>query len=236
MLRGAWTLIVLFVATPLFGLPATVITLLAPRSEAVARAARMWSRVMLWAVGARVEYEGLERIRTDRSYVFIANHQSSVDIWVLLVALPLRTRFVAKQELRRVPVVGWALAVSGSIFIDRSDRSRAIGSLRGAAARIRGGASVVLFAEGTRSRDGVLQPFKKGPFHVALHAGAPLVPVAITGSWDVLRPGSLRVTPGTVRVRLLDMIDVESWAPRGVESLADHVHGVVQRALEPAAS
>jgi len=236
MLRGVWVLAVLLVATPLFGIPSILINLILRRSNAVAHAARLWSRVMLAAAGARVEYEGLERIDPDRPYVFIANHQSSVDIWVLMRALPPRMRFAAKAELRKVPVIGWALSASGSIFIDRADRSRAIGSLREAAARIRDGNSVVLFAEGTRSLDGTLQAFKKGPFHVALIAGVPVVPIAISGSWQVLRPGSPRVLPGVVRVRVLEPIEVGPWLPDGVEELRRHVHGAVRAALEPAAS
>jgi 1-acyl-sn-glycerol-3-phosphate acyltransferase len=236
MLRGIWVLAVLLVATPLCGIPSILINLLAPRGHAVAHAARLWSRVMLAAAGVRVEYEGLERIDPERPYVFIANHQSSVDIWVLMRALPPRMRFAAKEELRRVPVIGWALSASGSIFIDRADRRRAIGSLRQAAERIRQGASVVLFAEGTRSLDGALQPFKKGPFHVALHAAVPVVPIAISGSWSVMRPGSVRVHPGVVRVRLLEPIEVGPWLPDGVDELRRHVHGAVRAALEPAAS
>jgi len=224
MLRGIWVLAVLLVATPLCGIPAILINLLAPRGHAVAHAARLWSRVMLAAAGVRVEYEGLERIDPERSYVFIANHQSSVDIWVLMRALPPRMRFAAKEELRRVPVIGWALSASGSIFIDRADRRRAIGSLRQAAERIRQGASVVLFAEGTRSLDG------------ALHAAVPVVPIAISGSWSVMRPGSVRVHPGVVRVRLLEPIEVGPWLPDGVDELRRHVHGAVRAALEPAAS
>ena len=236
MLRGMSTLIAVVVLTPLIGIPAILLQLLRPHSHAVARAARLWSRWMLAAVGARVDYDGLQRIDAGRPYVFIANHQSSVDIWALLAALPLTTRFVAKQELRQVPVIGWALAASGSVFVDRADRNRAIGSLRGAAARIRAGTSVVLFAEGTRSLDGTLQPFKKGPFHVALQARVPVVPIAISGSWNVLPPRSLRVTPGRVRVRLLQPIEVDRWPPDGVDALRGHVYGVVQAGLEPAVS
>jgi len=234
MLRGIWVLTALAVLTPLVGIPAIVTQLLRPRGAAVPRAARLWSRLMLAAVGARVDYEGLERLDPRRPYVFIANHQSSVDIWVLLAALPLTVRFVAKRELRNVPVIGWALSASGSIFVDRADRGRAIGSLRGAAERVRAGVSVILFAEGTRSRDGDLLPFKKGPFHVALQAGVPVVPIAICGSGDVLPARSLRVRPGPVFVRLLEPIEVEPWQPDGVDALRTHVYGAVRTALGPA--
>jgi len=234
MLRGIWVLAALLVLTPLVGIPAVVLQLLRPSGDAVPRAARLWSRWMLAAVGARVDYEGLDRIDTSRPYVFIANHQSSVDIWVLLAALPLTTRFVAKRELQKVPVIGWALSASGSIFVDRTDRGRAIASLRGAAERIREGVSVILFAEGTRSRDGTLLPFKKGPFHVALQAGVPVVPIAISGSWDVLPPRSLKVRPGRVLVRLLEPVDVAPWQPDRIDGLRNHVYGAVQTALEPA--
>ena len=147
--------------------------------------------------------------------------------------LPSPTRFVAKQELRRVPILGGAMASSGMVFIDRTDHSRAIQSMNEAAQKIRSGRPVVLFAEGTRSRDGRLHPFKKGPFHLALEAGVPVVPVAISGSWGILRPRSLVVTPGVVRVQVLEPVDVSPWEPDDVQGLMEYVHAVVRDALEP---
>lgn len=222
---------VLIVATTLFGVPAIIGSVLFRNRDLTMHLGRMWSRVMLSALGSRVEYSGLDHIDRHGPCVFISNHTSSVDIWALACVLPPHARFVAKQELRRVPVMGWAMAASGFVFVDRANRTRAIKSLEQAAEKIRGGLSVVLFAEGTRSLDGCLQPFKKGPFHLALRAAVPIVPVAISGSWGILQPRSLRVTPGVVRVRFEQPIDVAAWPPDDVAGLTRHVHAVVRAAL-----
>ena len=231
MLRGAWVALVLVLATIAAGVPAM---LLGPLTggDFVLRAARLWSRVMLRATGARVEWRGLERTRGPGPRVYIANHQSFVDVWALLAVLPVRTRFVAKAELRRVPVLGWAMAAGGFVFVERSNRARAIAGLRAAADTIRSGRSVVLFAEGTRSRDGKLRPFKRGPFHLALEAVVPIVPVAIRGSWRILPPDSLRVRPGPVQVEFLEPIDPAPFRPSDVTGLLGHVETALRTRVE----
>ena len=231
MLRGLWAVLVLFVSSILCGVPTIVASLVNRNSDAVMHCMRLWARMNLSALGSRVEYEGLEHLGEGEPRIIVANHLSNVDIWALGQVLPLKARFVAKQELRKVPVVGGAMAASGMVFIDRSNRNRAVKSLRLAAEKIRGGRSVMLFAEGTRSRDGRLHPFKKGPFHLALEAGVPVVPVAISGSWGILRPRSLVVTPGVVRVHFLEPVDVSPWQPDDARGLTEHVHGLVREAL-----
>ena len=235
MLRGLWLWAVLILVSIACGIPAALVSAVRPRSDTAMRLARLWSRALLATAGARVEYVGLEHCHDRGPRVFVSNHQSYVDIWALIRVLPLSTRFIAKQELRRVPVIGLAMAVSGFIFVDRADRGRAIDTLQEAAARIRGGRSVMVFAEGTRTRDGLLQPFKKGPFHLALEAGVPIVPVIIHGSWQILRPATLRVRPGSVRVRFLEPVDVRPYRPQDVIGLLQHVHALFREHL-PSAS
>jgi len=201
------------------------------RSDFIMGVGRVWSRMALWACGARVRYHDLERISARRPCIYIANHQSNVDVWVLLRVLPRSTRFVAKQSLFRVPFLGRALKAAGFIPIDRKNKTRAIRSLNLAADRIRDGRSVVLFPEGTRSRDGRLQPFKKGPFHLALQAGVPIVPIAIAGGGAVMPAGIARATPGDVDVFVLPPIEVEPFLPDDLRGLLDTVHRSIQRAL-----
>lgn len=134
--------------------------------------------------------------------LLMSNHQSLVDIAALVDTLPpsVSWRFVAKKELVRVPIFGWCLVTTGQIIIDRGDRERAVASLRRAAERIRGGASVIVFPEGTRSPSGSLRPFKSGPFHLALEAQVPIVPVTVSGSQRITPKGSLQVRPGSVKI------------------------------------
>ncbi len=232
MLRGVWVALVLVFATIACGVPAILLRPFSPTGDVVLRAASLWARTMLRATGARVEWVGLapDRPRTPR--VYIANHQSFVDVWALLRILGTEARFVAKDELRRVPVLGWAMAAGGFVFVDRSNRARAVAGLRAAAETIRGGRSVVLFAEGTRSRDGRLQPFKRGPFHLALEARVPVVPVAIRGSWRILPPDGLRVCPGPVRVEFLEPIDPSPYLPDDVAGLLRRVETALRARVE----
>jgi 1-acyl-sn-glycerol-3-phosphate acyltransferase len=232
MLRGLFATMVLVIATSILGIPAIVLSLLRRGSDATMRMGKLWSTTMLWAVGARVSYRGLDHMRAHIPCIYIANHQSNVDIWALIQALPPPTRFVAKESIFRIPVLGWAMAAAGFVPIDRSNRNRAVRSLHVAAERIRSGRPVVLFPEGTRSTIGSMLPFKKGPFHLALQAGVPVIPVAISGSGSILPRRSLRVSPGPVTVSFLSPIDVSEFQPDDHNGLLDRVRGALLRALE----
>ena len=230
MLRGLWMRLVLVVMTLLCSAPVAVLVLLVPRwGNLVIYSGRIWSRALLAAAGARVRYHGRRHAFEHSPCIFIANHQSMVDIWVMLSLVPPETRFVAKQELFRIPIFGWALKATGCIPVNRGRHTEAIRSLDLAAERIRAGRSVVLFPEGTRSRDGSLQPFKKGAFHLALQAGVPVVPVAITGSFDVVPTGELRVTPGPVEVYVEPPVDVARFSPQDPKRLLSEVQEIIAR-------
>ena len=228
MLRGLIFLILFFPLTLLFGVPATIGGLLGFKQSTM-WFGKPWSRVCLWFVGARASYLNLERLTERQPCIYLANHQSAVDIWVMLISLPLATRFVAKQSLFSLPGLGWAMRASGFIPIDRTNRGAAVKSLRTAAARIRDGSSVVLYPEGTRSKDGKLQPFKKGPFHLALQAGVPIVPMLLVGTHGVLPAGTIRVRPGPVEIRVLPPVEVRE--DDTVESLRDRLHDVFREGL-----
>jgi 1-acyl-sn-glycerol-3-phosphate acyltransferase len=171
------------------------------------RIMRGWAALLLRANGVTVSLEGLDRLDGARSYVFVANHTSIVDIWALLVAVPNSFRFVAKHELARVPVFGRAMMSAGNIFIDRGNLTSSFASYDTAAAQLREGLSAMVFAEGTRSRDGRLLPFKKGPFILAIRASVPLVPLCIQGAFERTPKGALNVRPGAVVVRVGEPID-----------------------------
>lgn len=231
MLRGLWTLLILVFATALFGPPAILVALLGISSDFTMRMGRYWAGTILWATGAEIRYHGRRFITARLPCIYICNHLSNLDIWALQTVIPSTTRFVAKQSLFRVPVIGWAMTASGFIGIDRQNRARAIRSLTEAVGKIRGGRSVILFPEGTRSRDGQLGSFKKGPFHLALQAGVPIVPVTIHGSGAVLPPGTIRLTPGPVDVRFHPPIELAPFLPDDLEGLMSCVRGLMVAAL-----
>jgi 1-acyl-sn-glycerol-3-phosphate acyltransferase len=197
-------------------------------------AGRTWARWILATCRIRVDVEGLENIAPGRSYVVMSNHQSAVDIAALAASLPLSWRFVAKRELTRIPFFGWGLLAAGHIVIDRRNNERSVRSLKRAAEKVRAGASVILFPEGTRSRTGELGRFKSGGFHLAIEAGVPILPVAISGTRRITPPKSLRVESGHVLVRYGKPIPTDTLTIDAREQLKEEVRRAIVAGLEPA--
>jgi 1-acyl-sn-glycerol-3-phosphate acyltransferase len=164
--------------------------------------ARWWSRGVLGSAGVRVRVRSNMTFDPKRSYVVMPNHLSTVDIWAIFVAVPVPLRFIAKKQLGQIPLFGWAMRAGRFIFIDRQNATSARRTIDQAADRIRQGCSVVIFPEGTRSRDGHLGPFKKGGFHLAINSGADVVPVAIRGTREVMPRGAFLIRPGTVEIEI----------------------------------
>jgi len=178
-----------------------IATVAAPFSgEAVVWVARNWIRWIFATCGVRVEASGLEHVRSTKTAVYMSNHQSVLDIGAIVSSLPVSWRFVAKKELTYIPFFGWALGLSDQVVIDRGNRRRSVESLRRAAERVRGGVNVIIFPEGTRSRDGSLQPFKSGGFHLAIDAQVPIIPVTVSGSIQLTPRRSLQVRSGPIKV------------------------------------
>jgi 1-acyl-sn-glycerol-3-phosphate acyltransferase len=171
-------------------------------------AARTWARCAIWASGSTVEIQGMENLRRDRPVIIASNHQSWFDVFTLASVIPQRFRFIAKAELRKIPLFGLAWESCGHISIDRKDRSKAIRALDEAAELMRtDNSSVVIFPEGTRSPTGELLPFKKGAFMMALRTGIEIVPAAVLGTRAIQKKGDWRVRPGKIIVRFGTPID-----------------------------
>jgi 1-acyl-sn-glycerol-3-phosphate acyltransferase len=168
-----------------------------------------WSPSILWIAGARTRVARVPEL-PDGPLIFASNHESALDILALLATLPRPIRFVAKEELFRIPVFGWYLSIGGHVPVDRKNRSRALASLRRAGEIVRAGTSLIVFPEGTRSTDGRVHAFKKGPFVVAMEAGVPVVPVAISGAGRVTPKKQIAVVPGEIRIALGDPVDPRS--------------------------
>jgi 1-acyl-sn-glycerol-3-phosphate acyltransferase len=184
-----------------------------------------WSPSSLWVAGTLVE-EAPRPPLPDGPLIFASNHESALDIWVLLSRVPRSVRFIAKQELFRIPVFGAYMRLGGHIPVDRGNHARAIEALRRAGAAVRAGTSLIVFPEGTRSRDGSVQPFKKGPFVVAMEAGVPVVPVAIAGTGRITPKQHVSVTPGTIRVAFGEPVD-----PRAFPDKVALLHEVRRRVI-----
>lgn len=164
-----------------------------------------WARSLCLAGGVRRVVHNPERIEQHDACVYVVNHVSWYDVFTLGSVLP-RWSFVAKDELRKIPIFGKGAVGVGTIFIERENRRAAFQMYEKAALRIREGASVVVFAEGTRGASYALRPFKKGPFVLAIASGVPIIPVVIHGTREVMARGSWIVKPGTVNLHFLEPI------------------------------
>lgn len=198
------------------------------------RASSFWGRAMVRLAGVRVTLEGATREKMDRPLVVVANHQSWFDVFVLGGLLPGRARFVAKEELRRIPLFGAAWETCGHIRVNRGDRAEAVRSLNEAGTRIRDERlNVILFPEGTRSPDGHLLPFKKGAFVLAIQTGVPVLPVGISGSRAVMAKGSFRIQPGEIRVRVGEPIPVEGLTTADRDQLLSRARSEILALMDP---
>lgn len=178
--------------------------------EVADHAPTRWGVAVLKSAGVRVEVEGFEHYEAGRAQVLVSNHASWFDVFALSAVLPPGFRFVAKQELSKIPIFGPSWVAAGHYAVDRSNREAAVASLKEAGQLIRQGKhTLVMFPEGTRSDDGRLKPFKKGAFVLAINSGAPILPVAVLGSREVMAKGSWVVRPGTITVRFGAPISTE---------------------------
>lgn len=168
-------------------------------------APRWWSAAVLWAVGIKVRVHGMGNATAGEPHIFASNHVSWFDVPALAKILP-HYKFVAKAELFKVPIFGKAMRAVGMIELQRENRKAAFGAYEIAAERIRKGASVVVFPEGTRGHEYPLRPFKKGPFVLAIAAGVPIVPIIVHGTIEIMPKGSLWAHPGTIDVHLLEPV------------------------------
>ena len=193
--------------------------------------ARTWSRLILATTGVHVEAEGLERLEPGRTYVFVANHQSIYDIPIVFWTLPFQLRIIAKASLGRFPFLGWHLRRTGHMLVDRRrpDRVRIFGWASRLTAQ---GLSLIVFPEGTRSRDGRVGPFKGGSFYLALEAGLPVVPVSIAGSRRVMLKGRLATYPGRVRLVVHPPIDTAGLSRADARAFAARVREVLAPVAE----
>ncbi len=231
-IRGGTLLLLAPLVTIYYSLAiAMAIFLLRLPEDALQRYARHWARLFCRIAGVRVQIEGAELLQANTGYIYCANHLSQFDIFSFQGFFPFSFRWLAKEELFKVPFLGWAMTNAGSIAINRSHGREALKSLQQAAERIKAGTSVLIFPEGTRSADGTLQPFKGGAMLLAIKAGVPLVPVAFVGSYAVLPKGALLVRPGTITIKIGTPVMVTGYSSKDKQELAITIHQKVAELL-----
>jgi len=206
---------------------AAMVVALASAEAALALARRLWARPIFWMAGTRLRVEPLPDVDWKRPYVFAMNHQSALDIPAAIAALPVNLRFMAKHTLAYVPFLGWYMSLTGMVAVNRTSPTHAVASLRRAGERIRAGANILVFPEGTRSRDGRIHAFKRGAVAVALEARVPIIPLAIEGTGAVQPADDWTVHPGVVRLKVGRPISTEGWKPEDRAGLAREVREAI---------
>lgn len=214
--------LVIVIAILLFRLP----------EDKLQRYPRQWARLFCLIAGVRVIIEGADKLQPRTGYIYCANHLSQFDIFSFQGYFPLSFRWLAKEELFKVPFLGRAMTNAGAIAINRSHGREAVKSLQQAAERIKAGTSILIFPEGTRSPDGMLQPFKGGAMLLAIKAGVPIVPVAFVGSYAVLPKGAFFPRPGTITIKVGDPVSVSGFSNKDKQALAIAIHDKIAALLE----
>jgi len=218
-MRGALGGLVLVLFTAGSSVAAILAERLRPGGNRAERVMGWWGRAFVRLGGWTFRVEGMENLPSGGA-VLVANHQSAVDIPMLLSAFPRPVRFLAKRELGEIPLLGKAMAAAGNLFIDRDDPKDAVRMLREAGARLRDGWLVVVFPEGTRSGDGSIGEFRPGAFYLAQKSGAPVVPVYIDGGYRAIPKGGIRVRPAELIVRVLPPLSQGEGAGGSKEGIA----------------
>ena len=232
MIRSAVIIVLVVLITAFFAPLAIIVSFFTRTGNPVHIVARIWGQSILLISRVDVRVIGLSNIQPDKSYIYMANHQSNFDIPVLLGYLPVQFRWLAKAELFRIPVFGRAMLGAGYVKIDRFNRKSAFESIRTAARRLKDGVSVMIFPEGTRSRDGSIQKFKKGGFVMAIESGVPIIPVILRGTWPIMAKSSLRINRGDVEMEIAEPIDTTGYAMESKAELMDRVRDVIRQKFD----
>jgi 1-acyl-sn-glycerol-3-phosphate acyltransferase len=214
LLLGFW-----FGLIGLLGPILILIALVTKNEKVIYKPVRFFIKLGLQLAGVRVRVEGLERLDPNQTYLFTPNHQSMIEVPLLLAYLGRNFGYLAKKELFKYPIFGYGMQLVGVIPVDRSNTVLAVESARLAAEKMREGKDYIVYPEGTRSPDGRLLPFKKGAFIMAIDAGVPIVPVSISGSAAVMPKGQIKMFPATVHITLHDPISTEGYSKENLTEL-----------------
>lgn len=193
--------------------------------------ARWWSKITCSIAFIRIEVIGEELINEKQSYVFVANHQSIFDIFLIYGWLRSKFKWIMKKEIKKIPLVGKACEYAGHIFIDRTNNRAAARSIEAAAKRLKDGVSVVIFPEGTRTHDGLIGKFRRGAFLLASDLNLPLVPITIKGAFEALPRNTFLIHPGKITMVIHNPLNTESYNHDNINELINRTHEIIQNDL-----
>ena len=233
-MRYIWILILTGIWTSLLGLTGILISLIEPkRGRTLGVFANWWARLILFFGGVTYLVKGIENLDPEGNYIFAGNHASGFDILLAFAGLPYWVVSIAKIELKSIPVLGWVMAAAGHIFVDRGQHEKAMVSLENAKNTLKKmPRSVLLFPEGTRTKDGSLRPFKRGGLMLGIETGIPIVPVAFAKTFEMLAKGSWTMKNHPIELRIGQPIPPGDYTYETRRELAHHVRGQVQKLLD----
>jgi 1-acyl-sn-glycerol-3-phosphate acyltransferase len=232
MARTSIIILGIILVTAFMAIMVILVSFVTAGGDTTHKVGRIWAKCILVLSNIRVTVKGFSNLKPGRSYIYMANHMSNFDIPVLQAYLPVQFRWLAKAELYKIPIFGYAMKRAGYISIDRSDRKSAIESLNRAAKIIRDGVSVVIFPEGTRSRTNHVQPFKKGGFFLAVDSGVPIIPIIIHGAGRIMPKKQMLIKPGNVILEIEKPINSSDYTRKTKDDLMKKVRDVILDSFE----
>ena len=231
-MRTIWVLLNLVLSVWIVCIPIIAIGWLDRDKNITGKLSKMWAKWVIWSTGIRYDVCGLENLEPDKKYIFMSNHQSALDILLGVACIPYKIVFLAKKELFKIPVFGWAMQAAGMIKIDRQNPERARKSVDEAVnILIRSSFSTLIYPEGTRSETGDLLPFKKGGFILAIRSQLPIVPITIIGAGDVLPRGSFTFNEGKIKVIIGKPISTQNLTINNKEELIESCRDAINKNL-----
>ena len=232
MIRTSFIILEITFVTAFLAVMVIVLSFFKVGGDTVHKVGRIWAKCILSISSITVTVKGLSNLKPGKSYIYMPNHMSNIDIPVLQAYLPVQFRWLAKAELYKIPIFGHAMKSAGYISIDRSDRRSAINSLNQAAKFIRNGVSVIIFPEGTRSRTYNIQPFKKGGFVLAVDSGVSIVPIIIHGTAKIMPRKKISIKPGKVTLEITKPITSSNYTRKTKDDLMEKVRNIIQKSYE----
>lgn len=233
MIRSLYIILTSVLFTFICSIIAIVIGLFKSYSDSMDNFIRFWAKFILSLSGIKIEIIGRENLNPEKPVVYLSNHGSLFDILAAVYSIPGTVRFIAKKELFRIPFFAQGMKLAGMIKIDRGNSAKARKTIEQAIGIMRKGVSVIIFPEGTRSREGNIRPFKKGGIILAINGNFPIIPITISGSFHIMKKNSLYLRKGKIKVHFAEPISTDSYQVSDRNTLVKIVRNIIIDKYDP---
>ena len=224
MIKSIFFIINVVLWTFLLGTLAILLGFIDKKGKLISFGIRCWSKILIFFSGVKIKIIGLENLKKDKNYIFASNHESNFDIPLIFSSINLHLVSIAKKELKKIPIFGWAMKSGQHIFIDRFNKIEALKSLKLAKnSIIKNPRSIIIFPEGTRSFDGKIKQFKKGGLSIAFDLEMDVVPIAVCGTRNVLKRGSIFIKPCSIQLRIGKPVNINQWKNKKKIDFANYI-------------